>query len=107
MNLVVAANSGIAIQTIGDISNLIGVSYNADGLILSESDLPAEFFDLRTGFAGELFQKLSNYQIRTALILQDFDAYGKRFSELAYEHQTHGMVRFVRSMEEATAWLGA
>lgn len=42
-----------------------------DGLILMAEALPQTFFDLRTGFAGELFQKLVNYQIRTVLVLPD------------------------------------
>ncbi len=78
---------------------------HADGLILIAKELPQTFFDLRTGFAGELFQKLVNYQIRSVLVLPDFNAYGQRFSELAYEHQAHPQIRFVRTMEEAWDWL--
>lgn len=78
---------------------------HADGLILMAEELPQTFFDLRTGFAGELFQKLVNYQIRSVLVLPDFNAYGQRFSELAYEHQAHPQIRFVRTLDEAWDWL--
>jgi uncharacterized protein DUF4180 len=67
--------------------------------------LAREFFDLRTGLAGELFQKCMNYGIRLAIILPDAEAYGERISELAYEHRSHNLIRFVGSKDEAEAWL--
>jgi hypothetical protein len=63
------------------------------------------FFDLRSGLAGELFQKLINYGLRAAIVLPDTEAYGARFSELAHEHSSHNMIRFVRTIEEAKIWL--
>jgi len=38
-------------------------------------------------------------------VLPDVNAYGQRFSELAYEHQAHPQIRFVRTLDEAMAWL--
>mgnify|MGYP005838056333 CR=1 FL=1 len=111
---------------------------DADSLTLMAEELPQTFSDLHTGFAGELFQKLVNYQIHSVLVLPDFNAYGQRFSELAYEHQErfpripstalfavlgkllrtacgvivgdakeHPQIRFVRTLDEAWAWLWA
>ena len=40
----------------------------ARGLILNECNLPAEFFVLRTGVAGEITQKFSNYRMQLAII---------------------------------------
>jgi hypothetical protein len=54
--------------------------------------------------AGELFQKLVNYRIPVAIVVADPQAYGERFSELAYEHRNHNMIRFVRSADEAHNW---
>lgn len=42
-----------------------------------------------------------------AVVLPDPEAYGERISELAYEHRSHNMIRFVRSKDEAEAWLKA
>jgi hypothetical protein len=103
--IIVAADAGISIKSFSDISNAIGACLGAAGLILTENDLSAEFFDLRSGLAGELFQKFINYKVRVAIVLPDTGAYGERFAELAHEHSSHTMIRFVRSKREAKAWL--
>ena len=107
-NIVVASDSGITIRSFKDISDALGtcIGAGAEGLILTEADLAPEFFDLRSGLAGELFQKFMNYRIRLAIVLPNPNAYGERFSELAYEHRKDNMIRFVRSDDEAKAWLG-
>jgi hypothetical protein len=101
----VASDSGIAIRSFGDIADALGACIGAEGLILTEGDLAREFFDLRSGLAGELFQKFTNYRLRLAIVLPDPKVYGERFSELVYEHRSHRMIRFVRSEDEAKAWL--
>ena len=100
-----AADSGIYIRSTTDISEAIGACIGKEGLILTESDLAPEFFDLRSGLAGELFQKFINYQIRVAIVLPDPGACGERFHQLTYEHTTHPMIRFFNSNDEAKAWL--
>src|SRR5215475_5067428 len=106
-NIIIASESGVSIQSIKDISDALSVSFGSKGLILTERDLSPEFFELRTGLAGELFQKFINYNLRVAIVLPNTRAYGDRFSELAYEHATHNSIRFVPSMEDARAWLSA
>ncbi len=103
--IIVASDSAIHIRSFADISEAVSACIGTEGLVLTEFDLGPEFFDLRSGLAGELFQKLINYKIRVALVLPDPEAYGERFGELAYEHTTHSMIRFVRSKEEAKAWI--
>src|SRR5262245_55129308 len=105
--IIVASDSGISIRSIDDLSGALGACLGSEGFILTEDDLAREFFDLRTGLAGELFQKFINYRIRVAIVLPDPEAYGERISELAYEHRSHSMIRFVRSKDEAEAWLRA
>ncbi|WP_299427742.1 DUF4180 domain-containing protein [uncultured Meiothermus sp.] len=105
MNILVAPNPGLSLLSVQDIPDVIEMGMGADGLILLADELPQTFFDLRTGFAGELFQKLVNYQIRSVLVLPDFNAYGQRFAELAYEHRVHPQIRFVRTLDEAVGFL--
>jgi|SRR5215467_9257455 len=105
--ILIASDSGISIRSFRDIPDAIGACLGAEGLILTEDDLAREFFDLRSGLAGELFQKFMNYRVRVAIVLPDPEAYGERISELAYEHRSHSMIRFVRSKDEAEAWLCA
>jgi hypothetical protein len=105
--ILIASDSGVSIRSFRDISDAIAACFGTDGLILTENDLTQEFFDLRSGLAGELFQKFTNYKLRMAIVLPDPEAYGERISELAYEHKSHDMIRFVRSKDEAEAWLCA
>jgi len=102
--ILIAADAGIAIRSSGDVSNAIGACLGMGGVILADTDLSPEFFDLRTGLAGELFQKFMNYRIPVAIVVPDPDAYGERFSELAREHSSRGLIRLVRSLNEATEW---
>jgi hypothetical protein len=105
--ILIASDSGVSIRSFRDISDAIAACFGTEGLILTENDLTQEFFDLRSGLAGELFQKFTNYKLRMAIVLPDPEAYGERISELAYEHKSHDMIRFVRSKDEAEAWLCA
>jgi hypothetical protein len=105
--VIVASEAAISVRSLRDISDAIGACLGAAGLILAEEDLGAEFFDLKTGLAGELLQKFVNYRVRTAIVVPDPERHGERFVELAREHATHPVVRFVRSREEADAWLDA
>ena len=103
--VLVASDMAISIRSFSDISNALGTCLGSGGLILSEDDLSEEFFDLRSGLAGELFQKFINYRLRLAIVLPDPEAYGERFSELSREHISHSLVRFFRSKDLAQAWL--
>ena len=105
--ILVASDSGISIRSFRDIPDAIAACFGSKGIIFTQDDLAQEFFDLRSGLAGELFQKFINYKLRMAIVLPDPEAYGERISELAYEHRAHNMIRFVRSKDEAEAWLCA
>ncbi|HEU4389050.1 MAG TPA: DUF4180 domain-containing protein [Blastocatellia bacterium] len=105
LRIIIAGESGLSVRCLGDLSDVIGACFGADGLILDETDLGGEFFDLRSGLAGELIQKFVNYRLRVAIVVAAPEVYGGRFGELAYEHATHDIVRFVHSKEEATGWL--
>ena len=103
--IVVASDSGISIRSLDDISEAVGACLGSEGLILTEEELAPDFFDLRTGLAGELFQKFMNYRLRLAIVLPDPKRYGERFGELAHEHRFHNTIRFVSSTSEARSWL--
>jgi uncharacterized protein DUF4180 len=77
------------------------------GICLAEEDFAPEFFDLRSGIAGEIFQKCVNYRVSLAIVLPDPAWHGARFAELAYEHRTHPTIRFFPSRDAAEAWLRA
>ena len=93
------------IRSVSDISDALVASMQRGGLIVTEADLCPEFFNLRTGLAGEVLQKFVNYGARLAIVLPDQWAHGERFSELVYEHRRHPAVRFFGSESDARQWL--
>lgn len=104
-HIVSAGESGVALRSFADIPDAVGAGLSADGLILTEDELGPEFFDLRTGLAGEALQKFVNYQVRVAVVVATPQTHGERFVELAREHATHPMVRFFPTQDAARSWL--
>jgi len=100
-----ATEAELVVHSIADINDVIGACFGADGVLLTEAELGPDFFNLRTGLAGELFQKFVQYHCRAAVVIPNPDQYGERFAELAYEHTSHPNVRFVRTAEDGLAWL--
>jgi hypothetical protein len=101
----VASELGISIRSANDVSDALVACTQHDGLLLTESELCTDFFDLRTGLAGEALQKFVNYGARVAIVVEKNDSYGDRFRELMHEHRTHPFVRFFPSGGEAETWL--
>lgn len=52
------------------LDRMVSLSYEQeiDGFILWEQNLGDRFFSLKTGYAGELLQKCSNYRIKIAIV---------------------------------------
>ena len=74
-------------------------------LIIKESSLCDDFFDLRTGLAGEVFQKCMNYHFKLAII-GDFSKYkSKALQDLIYECNKGQNIFFVETLEAAIARL--
>lgn len=94
-----------SLRSAADIPDLIGAAYGHDAVLLTAADLAPEFFDLRTGLLGELFQKVTNYRLPLALVLPHPEAYSLRFGELVLEHRTHPLIRFFEDEAAARAWL--
>jgi hypothetical protein len=88
-----------------DISAALMAALDGGGLVLLEEDLGPDFFNLRTGLAGELFQKFATYRARLAIVLTGPAAHGERFAELVHEHRRHPTVRFFNSLSDAQQWL--
>lgn len=72
-----------------------------DIMIFHEKNINPDFFELRSGMAGELLQKASNFQLRLAFI-GNFEAYSsKSLQDFIRESNKHGKILFVSSPEEA------
>ena len=78
---------------------------DVDRIILQEQNICTEFFDLKTGIAGEILQKFSNYRVRLAIV-GDFSKYqSKSIKDFIYESNKGKQVNFVDSSENAIAKL--
>jgi len=70
-------------------------------IILHEKNIIADFFDLKTGLAGEILQKFSNYFVELAIV-GDFSKYSSQsLQDFIYESNKVGRINFVSSVEEA------
>ncbi|GAB3991446.1 DUF4180 domain-containing protein [Spirosoma daeguense] len=73
----------------------------AEKIILHQENITADFFDLKTGLAGEILQKFSNFRVQLAIV-GDFSGYtSKSLQDFIFESNKGNLVHFVRSVEEA------
>jgi len=74
-------------------------------LLLYAGNLIDDFFDLKTGLAGLVLQKLVNYHIQMAAVVpRDLWRQG-RFRELANESNRNRHFGIFESRDQAVAWL--
>ena len=100
-------SSEIKLITEQDTMDLIAVCWENDAslLMINEEVLSEDFFNLSTGVAGALLQKLVNYQIKTAAIISSELANKGRFREMALESNKGSHFRIFNTREEAESWL--
>lgn len=72
-----------------------------DKVILHEKNITPAFFDLKSGIAGEILQKFTNYRVRLTIV-GDFSKYtSKSLQAFMYESNRGKQVNFVASQQEA------
>ncbi|MBC7362934.1 MAG: DUF4180 domain-containing protein [Candidatus Aminicenantes bacterium] len=90
-----------------DILDIIALSGENDTqrVLFHQDAFAPEFFDLKTGLAGAVFQKCSNYVIKAVAVV-DFDSIqSERFKELMSECNKGGQFRFYSDRATAEKWL--
>jgi hypothetical protein len=74
--------------------------------LLHPANLPASFWDLSSGVAGEYLQKWRNYRIRVAVLAPPGSiGPSSRFPEMVAEESRKGYFRLFETREPAVAWL--
>jgi len=103
---IVVCSRGQLIRKEQDILELIAVcgANDTNLVILPADNFAPEFFDLKSGLAGVIFQKFSNYQI-TAAIVGDFTNVCQRFRELIGECNRGRQIHFTGDIKSAEEWL--
>ena len=74
-------------------------------LLLHAETLAEGFYSLRTGIAGKILQKFSNYRIKAALLVTDTKFLKGRFSEFTGEAVKSGNFGVFTSRSDAEKWL--
>ena len=68
-----------------------------DKIVMYEKNITPAFFDLKTGIAGEILQKFSNYRMRL-VIVGEFSKYpGTSIKDFIYESNKGKQVNFLDS----------
>jgi len=91
-----------------DGSLIIEASFSARtrSALLHASNMTPRFFDLSSGEAGAILQKLRTYGVRVALICpKESVRFSSRFAELMAEENRLPYFRFFESIEPAREWL--
>jgi len=93
----------LLINTAEDALQLLGDLFfeDTDKIILWVKNISPAFFDLKTGLAGEILQKYSNYRVRLAIV-GDLSGYtSKSLRDFIWESNKGHQICFVASLEEA------
>lgn len=102
-SIAVLRSLGILIRETQDALDLLGEAayLNSHKIIIREDQLTPEFFELKSGLAGEILQKFSTYNVQLAII-GDFSKYAsKSLRDFILESNKYGQINFVSSLEEA------
>jgi hypothetical protein len=86
-----------------DILDLFGelISESCNRMVIKEGNFHKDFFNLKTGLAGEILQKFSNYRIKLAIV-GDFEKHNsKSLQNFIYECNKGKMILFTDSMDSA------
>lgn len=99
---------GGRIQSEADALDLVAAcgEHGVNRLLFYEENLTDDFFDLRTGLAGAVLLKFSNYTLRAAAVISSVRASTGRFGEMVLEaNRRNHDFRVFAERESAEAWL--
>jgi hypothetical protein len=93
----------VKISTPQDILDImVDIGYNDCNKIVIHSEcLHRDFFDLKTGVAGEILQKFSNYRMKLAIIGDFSELKSKSLNDFIRESNKWGIISFVDTLEKA------
>lgn len=73
----------------------------AAGILLAKENLAPEFFDLKSGIAGEVLQKFSNNRIKLAVVGDFEDIKSESMKAFILESNRLGHINFLNSTDVA------
>lgn len=103
INIAIITSNKIIIKETQDALDIMANSsyQGSTKIVLYENNIIPDFFDLKTGIAGDLLQKFSTYDFQLAIV-GDFSKYSsKSLKDFIYESNKLGRINFVSSLEDA------
>jgi hypothetical protein len=92
------------INSPGDFLDLMANS-PSDTIVLNREDFDPAFFDLKSGLAGEILQKVSNYRKRLVVLGEFGGLGGGALRDFIYESNRTGRVVFAPDLAAAARLL--
>lgn len=101
----IADSADVIIHDVQDALDLMAsISYNNNGcykILINKSNITEDFFELKTGLAGDVLQKYANYKVKLAIV-GDFDEYNsKSLKDFIYECNNGKQVFFLKDKQDA------
>lgn len=93
----------IVISTVQDALDLMANCryQGSEHIIIQKEHITEEFFDLKSGIAGEILQKFSNYRCHLAIIGDFSNIQSKSLRDFIYESNKTGRICFVANIDDA------
>jgi len=84
-----------------DLMATIDHLYGCNKMVISKSSITESFFDLKTGIAGDILQKYTNYNMKIAIV-GNFENYNsKSLKDFIFESNKGSQVFFLPDEKEA------
>lgn len=101
--------AGVLIRNTEDAVDMLGnANYlGASRVIVHAGQLHTEFFDLKSGIAGDILQKFSNYRMKLAIVGNFKEVASKSLRDFIFESNKRKEILFTASLEEAIKLLAA
>lgn len=118
MNFTIIDHKGVPIALVSEdttiasaqdaLELLMNCSYSGTSLLLIQKhSLTVDFFDLKTGLAGDILQKFSNYKGKLAIIGDFLNIPGKSFRDFITECNRGNRIFFLENQHEGLDRLSA
>ena len=92
-------DESVIIHCVQDLLDIIS-DYSIKSIIIQKNNIDSDFFDLKTGFAGEILQKTSNYHIRIGIVGDFTSVTSKSLRDFIYECNQTRQIVFKVSVED-------
>lgn len=101
------SSEGIVIKNVNDALDLMAdVKYKGyDKMLLRKEQIIDDFFDLKSGLAGEILQKFTTYQMRVAIVGEFAGYNSKSLNDFIYECNQGDKILFKKTEAEALSEL--